>query len=261
MKTRLFAIIVTISAISLALPTQAENLTHLNQLLSTKECPQCDLSTSGLVMIDLAGAKLKDANLNNANLSQANLSGADLSGANLAGASLYGANLNGANLSGANLNGTDLRNTYLVNANLHDVDLSNVFLEGAKGLPEYAGTPEQFYHWGVKEAQRGNYQAATINYQKAIALNSKFAPAYLGLGLIQYHLDRPAEAQANAKIASDLFTKQKNKVGSQSAQQFLQRMELARQWEAKKAEANQGGSNFGKFVGGVGSLMLQFLLK
>jgi tetratricopeptide (TPR) repeat protein len=261
MKTRLFATIATITAIGLAVPTQAENLTHLNQLLATKECSECELSSSGLVMIDLSGAELKDANLSNANLSQANLSGADLRGANLAGASLYGANLNGANLTGANLRGTDLRNSYLVNANLHDVDLSSVYLNGAKGIPEYVGTPEQFYRWGVSEAQRGNYKAAIAHYHQALKIEPEFAPAYLGLGLIQYHLDRPAEAQSNAKIASDLFTKQKNQLGYQTTQQFLQRMELARQWEEKKTEANQGGSNFGKFVGGVGSLMLQFLLK
>ncbi len=35
-----------------------EDLNHLQQLLSTRKCPQCDLSGSGLVQSNLVGAKL-----------------------------------------------------------------------------------------------------------------------------------------------------------------------------------------------------------
>lgn len=259
MKPKIFAAIAIFSAMGLSAPSIAENLTHLNQLLSTKQCAQCELSSSGLVMANLAGAQLRDANLSNANLSQANLVGADLRGANLAGASLYGANLSGANLAGANLTGTDLRNAYLVNANLLDVDLSQVFLEGAQGIPNYAGTPEQFHRWGVREAQRGNYKAAIEHYQRAIELDAEFAPAYLGLGLIQFHLTREAEAKKNGEIAAQLFQKQENQLGYQATQQFLQRIELARQIEERNANP-QGSSNFGQFLGGIGSLLLKLML-
>jgi tetratricopeptide (TPR) repeat protein len=259
MKPKIFAAIAIFSAMGLSAPSMAENLTHLNQLLATKQCAQCDLSNSGLVMANLAGAQLRDANLSNANLSQANLVGADLRGANLAGASLYGANLSGVNLAGANLTGTDLRNAYLVNANLLDVDLSQVHLEGAKGIPNYAGTPKQFYSWGIREAQRGNYKAAIEHYNRAIELDAEFAPAYLGLGLVQFRLIREAEAKKNGEIAAQLFQKQENQLGYQATQVFLQRIELARQIEERNAKP-QGGSNFSKFLGGMGSLLLQFLL-
>ena len=252
--------IVTLTTITLSLPTQAENITHLNQLLGTKQCSQCDLSNAGLVLANLSGAKLEGTNLTQANLSQANLAGADLRGANLAGASLYGANLMGANLTGANLTGTDLRNAYLTNANLTDVDLNTAYLEGVKGIPEYAGTPEQFYRWGVREAQRGNHRGAIAHYNRAINIDREFAPAYLGLGLTQYHLDQREKAKISGELAAKLFEKQKNQLGYQATQEFLQRIEIASQIEEKQAENEQGATNFGKFVGGVGSLLLKILL-
>lgn len=252
--------IATLTTITLSLPTQAENLTHLNQLLGTKNCSQCDLNNAGLVLANLSGAKLEGANLTQANLSQANLAGADLRGANLAGASLYGANLTGANLTGANLTGTDLRNAYLTNTNLTDVDLNTAYLEGVKGIPDYAGTPEQFYRWGVREAQRGNHQGAIAHYNRAINVDNEYAPAYLGLGLTQYQLDQREKAKVSGELAAKLFEKQNNQLGYQATQEFLQGIELARQIEEKQAENERGAGNFGKFFGGVGSLLLRILL-
>ncbi|GAB4540586.1 MAG: hypothetical protein Tsb0014_31920 [Pleurocapsa sp.] len=252
--------IATLTTITISLPTQAESLNDLNQLLATKQCSQCDLSSAGLVMSNLSGAQLQQANLVNANLSQANLTGADLSGANLTGASLNGANLTGANLTGANLTGTDLRNSYLSNANLGDVDLNTAYLQGARGISETAATPEQFHRWGVKEAEKGNYEAAIAHYQTAIKLDPEFAPAYLGLSMIQYRFDNRNAAQQNVGIAAKLFKKQKHKLGYQTAMNFQERMELIRQAEENSANRERGASNFGKFMGGVGSLLLKLLI-
>ena len=74
---------------------QKKNLDTLRQLLTTKQCQNCDLS----------GVNLSDADLHDANLTRANLTNANLKGANLLGANLTGANLKGANLFGANLAG------------------------------------------------------------------------------------------------------------------------------------------------------------
>ena len=71
---------------------------QLNTLLSTKNCPQCDLS-------------------------YANLSGANLSTANLSAANLRGANLSRANLSYADLNTADLTWAFLMSAKLKSADL------------------------------------------------------------------------------------------------------------------------------------------
>ena len=252
--------IAVLTTVGLSFPTQAENLSHLNQLLGTKNCRKCDLSNAGLVMADLSGATLADTNLAQANLSQANLSGADLRGANLAGASLYGANLTGADLTGANLKGTDLRNTYLIDTNLTDVDLNTAYLEGAQGLLEYEGTPAQFHQWGLQEAQRGNYQAAIEHYHQAIKIDREFAHAYLALGLTQFHLDRRAKAKINGELAAKLFQEQNNHLGYQATQEFLQGVEFANQVEERQGKNKKGSGSFGKFVSGLGSLIFNFLL-
>ena len=64
---------------------------HIGQLLTTKNCENCDL----------VGANLRRQNLPNANLRGADLRGAILRGADLRGAVLYSANLRGADLTGA----------------------------------------------------------------------------------------------------------------------------------------------------------------
>jgi uncharacterized protein YjbI with pentapeptide repeats len=255
MKSPLIPTAAILTLATLAPAVSAENLDHLNQLLSTKQCAQCDLSGAGLVQANLAGANLSGANLSQANLSQANLSGADLRGANLSGASLNGANLIGANLSGAALNGTDLRGSYLTNANLLGTQLDNAYVQGALGMPNNAGTPELFYSWGLLETRKGNYLAALENYDKALNLNPEFAPAYLGRGLAQYRLGKDAVAVQDAQIASQLFEAQKNTNGYQASQNFIKGIEAAR-----KANEPQRSSGFDQIVQTVGSLLLQYFL-
>ena len=260
MKTTIVGTLTLIGAIAVSFPLQAENLSHLNTLLESKKCHQCDLTSSGLVHANLVGADLTGANLVNANLSQANLTGANLTGANLTGASLYGANLSGAILTNANLTGTDLRNAYLLNTQLQGVDLDTAHLDGVKGISPEAGTAEQFHRWGVREGDRGNYRAAIAHYHRAINLDPEFAPAYLGLGVIYYKHDDHAKAVKNTEIAVKLFEEQENELGQQSSQKFLDNMQLANQIEADMKKREQGAANVGKFLGGVGSLLLQLML-
>ena len=260
MKSPLLTALVVISTITIAAPTKAESLTDLTQLLNTKKCAQCDLSNSGLVQANLTGANLFQANLAGANLSQANLAGADLRGANLTGASLHGANLTGANLAGVNLTGADLRNAYIANTILTEVDLDVARVEGIKGIAETAATAEQFHRWGVRESQRGNYNAAVSHYRKAINIDPEFAPAYLGLGIIQYDFDRRQEASQNTKIAAKLFKQQKHELGYKTATDFQQKMALIKKAEENAAEKEGGLGHVGKFMGSIGSVLLQLLL-
>ncbi|HEY9768185.1 MAG TPA: pentapeptide repeat-containing protein [Coleofasciculaceae cyanobacterium] len=260
MKPLLLTGITTLITIAISIPIQAESLSDLNQLLSSKKCAQCDLTNAGLVQANLTGSDLVQANLAGANLSQANLAGANLQGANLTGTSLHGANLTGANLTGANLAGADLRNAYVGNANLAEVDLDSAYLEGIKGLSLTAASAEQFHRWGVQEAERGNYDGAIANYRKAIKLDPELAPAYLGLAIIQYEFDRRAEAEQNTKIAAKLFKQQKHQLGYQTATNFQQKMALIKEAEDNVAEQEGGMGHIGKFMGSVGSLLLQFLL-
>jgi uncharacterized protein YjbI with pentapeptide repeats len=86
-----------------ATTAQAENPTHLRQLLNTGRCRSCDLSYVNFSRQDLSNADLTGANLRGSNLSNVNLSNADLSNADL-----QDANLNNADLTNAIVQGTIL---------------------------------------------------------------------------------------------------------------------------------------------------------
>ncbi len=252
-KLTIFATVALLTTTNVSAIANAENIEHTQKLLSTKQCSQCDLSNVGLVLANLAGANLSGANLTRANLSRANLTGADLSGANLSGASLNGANLSGANLSGADLTGTDLRDAYLVNAQLYGTSLNTAYIQGTMGLPQYAGTPEDFYAWGVLEGRRGNYKAAVEKFNQVLSLKSDFAPALLARAIALYKLGDESGASVDAQTAGVLFTAQGNTTGYQASQNFVKAMEIAR--NPPKA----GGSSLGNALVGIGSLLLQFL--
>lgn len=235
---------------------RAENLEHLNQLLSTKNCPGCDLSGSGLVTADLVGANLAGANLVGANLSQANLTGANLEGANLSGASLNGANLTGANLSSANLQGTDLRNTYLANAVFTFTSLDTAYMQGARGVPQSAGTPDSFYGWGLMETNKGNYRAALDHFNKAIVLDDDYAPAYLGRALVLFRMGNEQGAKLNGEKAAALFKEQGNPAGVETSDSFLQNLQAI----ADARSQRQNSANLDRIVTGLAPIVLKFLL-
>ncbi len=249
MKLRILSLAALLTTTCLAAPAKAENIQHTRQLLSTKECQKCELSDAGLVLADLSGSKLSGANLSRANLSRANLMGANLSGANLSSASLYGANLTGANLSGA-----DLRGAYLTNAILVGVNLKNAFVEGALGIPENAGSPEDFYQWAMVEAENGNYRGAIDYFNQALVLKPEFAGAYLGRGLARYRLGDERGATVDAQTSAQLFTAQGSSKGFQTAQNFIKGME-----DARKPPHKSGGSDFLNFLGSAAAVLLQLL--
>ncbi len=249
-------LLLTVISLSIPMGVLAENLTHLSQLLSTKQCPNCDLSGSGLVMSNLAGADLRGADLSNANLSQANLSNADLSGASLRGASLYGANLTNANLSGADLEGADLRKAYLYNSNLARTSLTTAYVEGAVGIPTYAATVEQFQTWALAESQRGNYQKAIDNFNRALSLNPNLPSAYLGRSLAYYYLGKESQANQDALIAAQLYQQQENTKGYETAMQVIQAMETAR----ASTELQDPGPDYLSLFQGIAGLALRFLI-
>ncbi len=81
-----------------ATPSMAFDAAQLQQLLTTKNCPGCDLSYADLRNADLRNADLRNANLTGADLTGADLTGADLTGANttnaVVGNQLWGDYLN-----------------------------------------------------------------------------------------------------------------------------------------------------------------------
>jgi tetratricopeptide (TPR) repeat protein len=254
MKSPILATAAFLTTISLATIAQAANSEHVRKLLATKECQNCDLSGAGLVMADLSGANLSGANLTGANLSRANLSSADLRGANLSGAGLFGVNLSEAKLNGANLAGADLRNTYLANAEFTGAYLSGSNLQGAVGIPSQVATPDEFYTWGVAEAQKGNQQQAINYFNQAIAVKPEYAGAYLARGVARYQIFDRRGAFQDAQIAEKLFTSQSNGTGIQTAQAFMKELQTP---QTEKVSA--GKPSFFDFLGSLGSVLLQFL--
>ena len=124
-------LIKTQNPIGAPVPTIQTSSSILQQLLETRQCPNCDLRG-----VNLRGANLGGANLTGANLTGANLRGADLTGIRLDNADLTKANLSGANLGNARLTGADLgdanlRNTYLGRSNLSNAYLEDAYLENA----------------------------------------------------------------------------------------------------------------------------------
>lgn len=254
-KFAIFSTAILLTTASMSNPARAENLQDVQLLLSRKECEGCDLTDAGLFLANLGGAKLSGADLSRANLSRANLAGADLSGANLSGTSLNGANLSGANLSGANLTGTDLRDAFLVNAQLFGVSLTNTYVQGAIGIPQYAGTPEDFYAWGVVEARRGNYQGAIEKFNQVVNTKPDFAAAFLARGVSRYKLGDEDGAITDAEMASTLFNEQGNTRGYQAAQNLIEGIKIAQM----PPEEVKGGSSLGNVLVSVGSLLFKLL--
>lgn len=199
---------------------QAENLEHVQRLLSTRECPQCDLSNSGFVFANFSKANLQGADFSNANLSRANLSYADLTGANLTGATLFGANLTGAKLNGTNLFGADLRNAYLTNAQVQNINLSQANLQGVVDLPKEAGHANTFFTWAIAASDNRQYGKAVENYSQALRLDPELAPAYLGRGIALFKMGDRDSALTDAKQASTIFKLKGDEEGLKAATAF-----------------------------------------
>ncbi len=256
MKFRILAAATVLTAIAPIAPAPAENIQHIQQLLATRQCPNCDLSSAGLVLANLTGANLKGADLRLANLSRANLTGADLSGANLSGTSLFGVNLTGANLSGANLTGADLRSAYLSEANLQGANLTNAQLLGVRGMPTNLGNAEDFYRLGVKEAQAGNYRNAVDYYNQALNLKPDLAAVYFARSMSRADLGDFGGAAQDAARANQLFAAEGNAQGQELSKQLGEAI-VARQKPTEPRTASRG--DFMSLMGSIGSFLLQVL--
>ncbi|MGA7933365.1 MAG: pentapeptide repeat-containing protein [Kovacikia sp.] len=241
-----------LTAVSIAPPVRAENLEHTRQLLSTRKCSGCDLSSAGLTFANLSNADLTQANLSGANLSRANLQGADLRGANLVGASLFGANLTGARLEGANLGAADLRGAYLTGSNLTDTVLDRALLQEAVGLPTSVGKVEDFYNWAMADMRRKNFPGAIDNFNQVLNRKPDFAQAYMGRGVARLQAEDREGGVEDIKRAETLFATQGNQEGSKVAQQMVKEL------TAPPPEQKSGGG-LGRALVGILGFALQFL--
>jgi uncharacterized protein YjbI with pentapeptide repeats len=264
MKLPLLPALAVLTAASWGTAAMAENLEHVQQLIETRQCSQCELSQAGLVFANLSGANLQDANLVQANLSRSNLSGANLRGANLAGAALVNANLSGANLSGADLRNVDLRGAILNGATIQGANLDGANVLQAVGLPATIATPENLYRFGLAEAQRGNFRGAINNYNQAVTQNPTFAHAYLARAMAKMRLSDDVGAIVDAQRAQELYTTQGDSQGQELSAQFVTSVQAYQEAEEERLKAANGqgggGGNFLSFLGSVAGLALQIFL-
>jgi len=108
----------------------AYNAQHLQQLLETNNCPNCDLQGVILEHEHLAGADLSGANLEsaiffNVNLERANLTGANLQYAEFNKSEMQRCQLQNANLQFAKFRRTDFERSQFKNANLSHTQIRN----------------------------------------------------------------------------------------------------------------------------------------
>ncbi len=132
MRRLLLAIFPGIAFFATVSPANAANPDHLQRLLKTNQCPNCDLSNADLTDANLFGANLVNANLKGAILKGANLGSANFSDADLSGANLQQAYLDRATLENANLTQANLTQAYLKNATTTGVQIRGATLRGAK---------------------------------------------------------------------------------------------------------------------------------
>lgn len=114
---------------------------NLQKLISTKNCPGCDLS---------------GINFNRMDLSKTNLEGADLSMSTFFLTNLSYANLKKTTLNGAVFGGADLGDADLTGADLRGVSLDSAYLGGTKMTGEIV-TTKSFEKIGVDEVEKDVY--------------------------------------------------------------------------------------------------------
>lgn len=255
MKPRIAAALTILATVGWVSPANAEDIQHLQRVMNSGECQNCDLRNAGLVFADLSEANLAGADLSLANLSRVNLSNANLSGANLSGAVLFSANLSGADLSGADLRGADLRGTVLTGVNLEGALLEGANMLGSVGIPATIVTAENLYMMGFAESQRGNYRGGIAYYNQALERKPDFAHAYLARAICRYRLGDEAGALEDAGQAEQFYLAQGNEQGHQSAMQFTQGIHSIR--EAAARGQRGGGGNFLNFLGSLSTLLLR----
>ena len=181
---------------------------HLIQLLTSLNCPGCQLADVDLTHLDLRDANLQGAQLRRANLSQAELDGADLSGSDLSFTSLQAASLRGADLRNSRLMGTDLRRADLTGALLDQNALDQSHWNGARGVSQGARSHAGLHNAGVEAAQAGRWPLAEQLFNSAIEANPEEPLSWVARGLSRGEQGKDDLASRDFAYAGELFANQ-----------------------------------------------------
>ena len=225
-------------------PVFAGDEEHLIQLLTSRDCPACQLSDVDLTHADLRDANLKDAQLRRANLSQAQLDGADLSGSDLSFTSLRGASLRGADLRNSRLFGTDLRNSDLTGALLDQQALDQSHWHGTRGVAQGARSHAGLHNAGVEAAQAGRWPMAEQLFNAAIEADPDEPLSWVARGLSRGEQGKDDLASRDFAYAGELFAEQGDTTKAEQLKKASQRV-----YDIKNQTDEPSGS-------GIGSLLL-----
>ena len=125
-------------------------------------------------------------------------------------------------------------------------------MRGAIGIPINAIRAEEYYSWATDEDKRSNYKQAIDYFNKAVTVDPKFALGYMGRAVSLKQMGDVELAIQDADRAAGLFEAQGNLKGQKLA------LDLS---EVMKNPPSAPGTGFGDIVSGLGSLLLQFLLR
>ena len=205
-------------------PVFAGDEEHLIQLLTSRDCPACQLADVDLTHADLRDANLKDAQLRRANLSQAQLDGADLSGSDLSFTSLQGASLRGADLRNSRIVGTDLRNTDLTGALLDQHALDRSHWHGTRGVAQGARSHAGLHNAGVEAAQAGRWPMAEQLFNAAIEADPDEPLSWVARGLSRGEQGKDDLASRDFAYAGELFAEQGDTTKAEQLKEASQRV-------------------------------------
>jgi uncharacterized protein YjbI with pentapeptide repeats len=132
MKLYCLATLTLLTLVFALKPAQAANPAHVQQLLATGTCSNCDLKGADLQKAHLIGADLRNADLRGANLGGANLEGADLTGAKLNDANMTESYLTEASLNKADLTGVDFTRARIYHTEVQGAVIKDITLTGAQ---------------------------------------------------------------------------------------------------------------------------------
>jgi len=242
----------------LATPATAlANPADLVRLLSSRQCPRCDLRGADLVHADLRGANLQGAVLVGANLGRANLQASNLQGADLRQASLLGADLSGARLQDARLDGTDLREADLHGAEVSAASLQRAHVQGARHLPAGSRSHAALHNEAVQAYERGDYPGAELLFSEAIRSQPEHPESWIGRSLARTRQQQNERAAADLLYASTLTGQQGNQQGEQQLRQAA--LELQQQYQT--IDGSNRGSGVASATSGLFKLLAPIALK
>lgn len=212
----------------------------LVRLLTSRQCPRCDLRGADLVHADLRGANLQGAVLVGANLGRANLQASNLQGADLRQASLLGANLSGTQLQGARLDGADLRQADLQGAQVNPVSLQRAHLQGAQHLPAGSKSPAALHNEAVQAYEQGDFPRAEALFSESIHAQPEQPESWIGRALTRSRQHQNETAAADLMHASKLTAQRGNQVGEKQLRDAAQH--LQQQYQAQGNSNNRGAA-------------------